>query len=220
MLLVAVTVGLEMHVLTGLDTAVANVFPRHRDPVIPWPARAGFALGQTWVFPVASALLALLLAKRHRSVRPVMAVAAVWLVHSAVTGALKLWASRQAPGSGQPALHSITGEWTDRMSYPSGHLANILVFTAVIGVLLTALTGERRWHARLLIVGIAGSAICAASMIYLGYHWTTDALAGLALGCIIRIAVTAWLPAALDTRYDVRKSSLGRIARDPAAGRH
>lgn len=197
MLLVAVTVGLETHVLTGLDTAVANTFPRHRDPVFPWPAHAGFALGQTWAFPAASALLALLLAKRHRSVRPLLAVAAVWLVHSAAIGAHKLWASRQAPGSGQPDLHATTAEWTDRMSYPSGHLANIIVFTAVIGVLLTALTGDPRWHARLMAVGIASSTVCAASMIYLGYHWTTDAVAGLTLGCIIRIAVTAQLPAAL-----------------------
>jgi hypothetical protein len=105
MLLVAVTVGLETHVLTGIDTAVADFFPRHRDPVFPWPAQAGFALGRTWVFPAASALLALLLSKRHRSVHSLLAVAAMWLVHSAVTGALTL-------------CHSLAGGGTDTGTCP------------------------------------------------------------------------------------------------------
>jgi hypothetical protein len=81
-----------------------------------------------------------------------------------------MWVARQAPGSGQPDLHAVIAAWTDAMSYPSGHIANIMVFTAVIGALLTALTGRPHWHTRLLAVGVAGSAICTASMIYLGYH--------------------------------------------------
>jgi membrane-associated phospholipid phosphatase len=83
------------------------------------------------------------------------------------------------------------------MSYPSGHIANIMVFTAVIGALLTALTGQSHWHTRLLVVGIASSTICTASMIYLGYHWTTDAIAGFALGCLIRIGITPGLTTVL-----------------------
>jgi len=83
MLLVAVTVGLETHVLTGIDTAVADFFPRHRDPVFPWPAQAGFALGQTWVFPAASALLALLLA-------------------SGIAASAPCWPSQQYGSSTQP----------------------------------------------------------------------------------------------------------------------
>ncbi|GLW35201.1 phosphatase PAP2 family protein [Actinoplanes regularis] len=194
--LVAITVGLELHALTGLDTAVAEVFPRHRDPAFPWPAHAGFSLGQTWVFPAASAVLAVVLARRRHSWRPLLAVAAVWLTHSAVTGAVKVWAARQAPGSGQPDLHAVTAAWTDAMSYPSGHIANIMVFTTVIGALLTSLTGQPHWHTRLLAAGIASSTICTASMIYLGYHWTTDAVAGFALGCLLRIGITPLLATA------------------------
>ncbi|GIF08997.1 phosphatase PAP2 family protein [Actinoplanes siamensis] len=194
-MLVAITVGLKLHVLTRLDTAVTDVFPRHRDPAFPWPAHAGFSLGQTWVFPAVSAVLTVILARRRRSWRPLLAVAAVWLAHSAVTGVMKVWAARQAPGSGQPDLR--TAAWGDAMSYPSGHIANIMVFTAVIGALLTALTGQPHWHTRLLTVGIASSTICAASMIYLGYHWTTDAIAGFALGCLTRIGVALGLTTAL-----------------------
>ncbi len=84
-MLVAITVGLELQVLTSLDTAVADVFPRHRDPAFPWLAHIGFSLGQTWVFPAASAVLTVILARR-RSWRPLLTVAAVWLAHSAVTG--------------------------------------------------------------------------------------------------------------------------------------
>ena len=84
------------------------------------------------------------------------------------------------------------------MSYPSGHIANILVFTAVVGVLLTVLTGQPHWRTRLLVAGMAGSTICAASMIYLGYHWTTDAVAGFALGALIRIGIAPLLATALN----------------------
>lgn len=39
--------------------------------------------------------------------------------------------------------------------------------------------------------------LCAASMIYLGYHWTTDAVAGFALGCLLRTGVPPVLTTAL-----------------------
>jgi membrane-associated phospholipid phosphatase len=45
---------------------------------------------------------------------------------------------------------------------------------------------------------MAGSTICAASMIYLGYHWTTDAVAGFALGSLIRIGIAPLLATALN----------------------
>ncbi|RZU53252.1 hypothetical protein EV385_5158 [Krasilnikovia cinnamomea] len=39
-------------------------------------------------------------------------------------------------------------------------------------------------------------------MIYLGYHWTTDAIAGFALGCLLRIGVTPPLTTALGSLCD------------------
>jgi membrane-associated phospholipid phosphatase len=183
---VAITIGLATDVLTGLDRSIAAAIARHRVDALYWPARVGFSLGQNWVFPTASALVAVALLIRRRTVRPLVGLVGVWLFHTLVVGALKLWAGRPPPATGDPHLHAVAAELSQRMSYPSGHAANVVVFSATLGVLLAACTGDPRWTRRLLIVGAVSAAVCVACMVYLGFHWTTDAVAGLLLGIAIR----------------------------------
>ncbi|GAA0284491.1 phosphatase PAP2 family protein [Cryptosporangium japonicum] len=183
---VAVTIGLAADVLTGPDRSIAAAIARNRIDALYWPARVGFSLGQNWVFPAASALVAVACSVRRRSARPVVGLVGVWLFHTLVVGATKLWAGRPPPATGDPHLHAVAAELSLRMSYPSGHAANVVVFSATLGVLLAAYTGDPRWTRRMLAVGAASAAVCVTAMVYLGFHWTTDAAAGLLLGIAIR----------------------------------
>jgi membrane-associated phospholipid phosphatase len=185
-----ITVGVAAEALTGMDQSVAGAAGRPRVPGLYWVARAGFSLGQNWMFPLISAVLAVLLAARRRTLRPLLALAGVFLVQNVVVGAAKIWAGRRPPVTGNPYLHAVTEHVTQRMSYPSGHAANIVVYTAVLGLLLAALTGEPRWIPRMLAVTITAVAICVSCMLYLGFHWLTDALAGLALGIALRCGLS------------------------------
>ncbi|SHN34587.1 phosphatase PAP2 family protein [Cryptosporangium aurantiacum] len=189
----AITVGVATGFLLGIDRSMAEGSAEHRASALYWPARAGFSLGQNWVFPAASAVAAVALAIRRRSARPVVGLVGVWLVHTLVVGSAKLWAGRPPPGTGDPHLHAVAADLHLRMSYPSGHAANVVVFSATLAVLVVALTGDRRWMNRLLIVGAVSLTICGVCMIYLGYHWATDAFAGAALGVALgALAVTAF----------------------------
>lgn len=194
---VGITVGVATGALTGLDQSVAGAAARHRLPWLYWVARAGFSLGQNWMFPLISTVLALVLAVRRRTLRPLLAVAGVFVVQYLVVGAAKVWAGRRPPASGDPRLHAVTAELAQRISFPSGHAANIVVYSAVVGLLLAALTGQPRWTTRLLGIGAASVAICVGCMLYLGFHWTTDAAAGLALGIALRCALAPAFAAAL-----------------------
>lgn len=184
-----ITIGLAAGILTGLDQSIASAIAGHRLTALYWPARAGFSLGQNWAFPAPSAVVALLLSVRRRTARPFLGMVVVWLVHTLVVGAVKLWAGRPAPVTGDPHLHAVAADLNRHMSFPSGHAANIVVFSATLGLLLAALTDDERWVRRLRVVGATCAAICVACMIYLGFHWTTDALGGLLLGVAIRLLV-------------------------------
>ncbi|MDJ0378217.1 phosphatase PAP2 family protein [Cryobacterium sp. PH31-L1] len=81
-------------------------------------------------------------------------------------------------------------------SFPSGHVLGAADFVLV----LTYLIVSRRSSRRNVIVGFSVALVCivlaATSRLYLGYHWTTDALASLAISFVVLGAVIAW-----DTRH-------------------
>jgi len=183
---VGITIGLATRLLTGLDQAVADGIAGHRSPVLYWPARAGFSLGQNWVFPLACAVVAVALAARRRTARPLLGLAGAWIAHTLVVGGLKLWAGRPPPATGDPYLHAFGAELHLRLSYPSGHAANVVVFSAILGTLLALLTRDDRWIARATTAGAVSAVVCVLCMVYLGFHWTTDALAGLVVGVALR----------------------------------
>ncbi|GAA3385769.1 phosphatase PAP2 family protein [Cryptosporangium minutisporangium] len=181
----AITIGVDSGLLIGFDRWMADGDAERQGSALYWPARAGFSLGQNWVFPAASAVTAVVLGIRRRSLRPLLGVVGVWLVHTLVVGLAKLWAGRPPPGTGDPHLHADAAELSLRMSYPSGHAANIVVFSATLAVLVAALTEDPRWVNRLLAVGAVSAALCWVCMVYLGYHWATDGFAGIALGAVV-----------------------------------
>jgi membrane-associated phospholipid phosphatase len=174
--------------LLDLDAAVADWADAHRPAPLYWAARVLNYLGQGGqvLMPV-SVLLAGLLAWRRRSVRPLIVFAAAFVLTYLTIGPLKVWLQRAAPrfdGPDRTDLFNEAAVGALGMSYPSGHVANALVWYGVIALLLAGLLGglDPRVYAALRIVP---PAVVFVTTTYLSFHWITDSVAGLFLGLVL-----------------------------------
>lgn len=188
---VAVTALLANGYLFGADLAVREWADGHRPSAAYWTARLFNFLGQGgWLLMPVAAALAAAVGLRARSVRPLLPVAAAFLLTYVTIGPLKLWTDRAAPSSTLPPKESVrvfnalpAGEYA--LSYPSGHVANAIVWYGVIAVLLTALSAGRLDPALVRLVRLAPPLIVLVTTTYLNFHWLTDGLAALLLGLFL-----------------------------------
>lgn len=184
-LFVALTVALASGHLLRLDQDVANWVDGHRPGIFYWPARVLNYLGQGGqvLMPV-SILLAAIATWRRRSVRPLIVFAAAFVLTYVTIGPLKLWLRRAAPHSPWPDKvglfnHQIPpGEYA--VGYPSGHVANALVWYGVIAFMIVALTGRT-----FVAIRIVPPIVVFCTTTYLAFHWITDSVAGLFLGVVL-----------------------------------
>jgi membrane-associated phospholipid phosphatase len=186
-LFVALTVALASGHLLRLDQDVANWVdgPGHRPPVLYWPARVLNYLGQGGqvLMPV-SLLLAAIATWRRHSIRPLIVFAAAFVLTYITIGPLKIWFSRAAPHSKQPTKvdlfnhHLPPSEYA--VGYPSGHVANALVWYGVIAFMVVILTGRT-----IPAIRIVPPVVVFCTTTYLAFHWITDSVAGLFLGVVL-----------------------------------
>jgi membrane-associated phospholipid phosphatase len=198
----ALTYALARGHLLGLDRQVADWADQHRPAVLYWPSRVLNYLGQGGqvLMPVAG-ILGVILAVRRRSVRPLLVLASAFVLTYVTIGPLKIWLQRAAPhftGPDRAELFNPAAVGPLGMSYPSGHVANALVWYGVIALLLGALVAvPSRVH---LAIRLVPPVIVFCTTTYLSFHWLTDSVAGLFLGLILtrlmaRVAWDAvWLP--------------------------
>jgi membrane-associated phospholipid phosphatase len=67
------------------------------------------------------------------------------------------------------------------VSYPSGHLANAIVWYGTLAILLSPwVVGRWRWTLR-----IAPPVILTITTVYLQFHWLSDTVAGILLGSFL-----------------------------------
>jgi membrane-associated phospholipid phosphatase len=189
--LVALTIALSAGALLGTDLAVRDWVDAHRPAPAYWLARTLNLLGQGGLLLVpVSAGLAIALAWRTRSVRPVLVVAAAFVVTYVTIGPFKLLADRGYPHD-ETLAHPerLFSDPVNGTAYPSGHVANAIVWYGVITLLLAALLRAygrpapgrgATWALRVLPV-----VVVFAVTTYLGFHWLTDAVAGLLLGLLL-----------------------------------
>lgn len=148
--------------------------------------------GQRGVVVVPLLLLAVLAARRTRSVRPLLVTVVVLGGIALSVWLFKVWVGRVAPGAGRDAVHA------GGLSYPGGHAVNALVCWALM-VEFAAALGPRA--ARVLTVrrrrAITAFAALAAGigMTTLDYHWLSDTIAGWLVGLVILAGVLAVKPA-------------------------
>lgn len=170
---------------THLDPAVEHWVDRHGQGPTHLLAQVLLQTGQRYVLLLPLVLLAVLVARRQRRWRPIIAGAGTLLALGAAAWVVKNLIGRSAPGSGRDAI-SVAGA-----SFPSGHAINgIVLWTlalAYVGVWVPWLTRPRR----LVIATVTGLA-AGLGTTGMGYHWATDVLAGWAfgaLGCLLVLAV-------------------------------
>jgi len=190
---VALTVLLATGHLLALDAALADWADAHRPAPIYWPLRVLNYLGQGGqvLMPVAI-LLAAAVTWRTRSARPLIVFAAAFALTYLTIGPLKIWLQRAAPHFRGPDRTHMFNEFAVGpfgMSYPSGHVANALVWYGVIALLANALLrslGRPALSPRsLLLLRLVPPVVVFCTTTYLSFHWITDSVAGLFLGLIL-----------------------------------
>jgi membrane-associated phospholipid phosphatase len=181
---VLLTVLLWRGHLLGIDTAVANWSAAHRPPVAYWTARVLNSLGQGgwFLMPIGGALTALVM-WRLRSWRPALVFVATAALLYLTVGPMKLSFDRAAPaftGPDREVLFNPAATGSLGMSYPSGHVANTVLWYAVFAYLLSRLVTTVPPALRVVPPVIV---ICTTT--YLGWHWITDSIAGLFIGLVL-----------------------------------
>ncbi|MEU1585858.1 phosphatase PAP2 family protein [Micromonospora sp. NPDC005710] len=196
--LVGLTVALATDHLFGLDRAVDDWSTGHRPAAVYWTARVLNFLGQGSPLTLIAAGLSVWLAVRLRSVRPILPLVVGFVLTYLTIGPFKVWTARAAPSASvkEPFL---TPEQTLPMfhddlpvrfaqSYPSGHVANAIVWYGIIALLLAPLARSYGRHlpARLVtVIRVVPPLVVLTTTTYLGFHWLTDSVAGLLLGLIL-----------------------------------
>jgi membrane-associated phospholipid phosphatase len=192
---VALTAALAADQLLGIDLAVREWVNAHRPEPARWVAMVLNFLGQGgWVLMPLTFGLGALVSLRTRSIRPLLVGVGAFVLTSFVIGPVKLWTDRAAPSSDLPPEQSVRIFATlppDEfdLSYPSGHVANAIIWYGAVAVLVAALlrTLGRPDAPPALYRAIRAvpPAIVFCTTIYLGWHWITDSVAGLLLGLLL-----------------------------------
>lgn len=193
--LAGLTLALANGHLYGVDLAVREWSDANRPEFAYWIARVFNFLGQGgWLLTPLAAIFGIATGVRARSIRPLLVVVAAFILTYLTIGPFKLWTDRAAPSSTLPPEESVqifnrlpATEYS--MSYPSGHVANAIIWYGVIALLLVSLLrtlGRPNPPAGLaLAIRIAPPAILFFTTTYLSFHWLTDSIAGLLLGLFV-----------------------------------
>jgi membrane-associated phospholipid phosphatase len=141
---------------------------------------------------------------RRRTWRPLGLLAAAYVGADLAFNAVKQLVGRPRPPLGI-LLKPVAGP-----SFPSGHAAQAVAVYGMLAALLAAATSSwarkvGAWAAAVVIVGVV-----AVSRLYLGAHWLTDVLGGLALGA-------AWLFALLTSVRTIDQLRAHRADQPPQA---
>ncbi|MGZ3305554.1 MAG: phosphatase PAP2 family protein [Asticcacaulis sp.] len=163
------------HPLVSIDTVVFSTFQHMRTPALDRWVITVTEFGDTLVtLAVTAALAAWLLWKRawRTAIYWIVAVAGGSAINTAIKGALH----RARP------LALYQSGWTS-YSFPSGHSTVNAVIYGFLAVIVVR-QAEPRWRSWV----IAGAAllvgIIATSRLYLGAHWFSDVVGGLAFGTL------------------------------------
>ena len=185
---VVLTVLLAAGHLLSFDAWLADWADAHRPAPLYWTARGLNYLGQGGqvLMPVAI-LLAGAVAWRAKSIRPFVVLAVAFVITYLTIGPLKTWLQRAAPhfdGPNRTVLFNDAAVGALGMSYPSGHVANALVWYGVIALLAGALLGGLSPRANV-AMRVLPPVIVFCTTTYLSFHWITDSVAGLFLGLVL-----------------------------------
>ncbi|GAA1027319.1 hypothetical protein GCM10009557_08200 [Virgisporangium ochraceum] len=180
----AITALVWTGVTHGIDLDTRDWVDSHRPTWAYVTARVLNYLGQGTPLAILAMGLAVLLAWRQHSVRPVLPVLTAYLMLMFVVGPMKVFTDRAAPHKPEDTLNREEF-FSGGMSYPSGHTANTIVWYGVLVLLLSALAPAALTPAARLALRFGPPLIVAFVTTYLGFHWITDTVAGLVAGLLL-----------------------------------
>ena len=139
------------------------------------------------------AAVAIAIAVRRRSWRPIAVAGGAELAWLVVVGALKVLFARPAPALGNPAFYE-GGLWSlgeMGVSYPSGHAAEVFLIYGAAVHLVHRYTGVGRHWVRVMRILVGALAVNTVVVsFWLGWHWLTDLVGGLLVGgCLLAILI-------------------------------
>jgi membrane-associated phospholipid phosphatase len=187
---VALTVALARGHLLDFDQRVADwAFAEHGQRQVYWTARTFNYLGQgaQVLMPVA-AILTVLWWRRTRSIRAALPFVAAFVLTYFTIGPAKIFFDRAAPKfplENRAVLFNPDASGALSVSYPSGHVANALVWYAVIAILLAGVLGRGLTGRETFLVRFLPVIIVFVTTVYTGFHWITDSIAALFLGLVL-----------------------------------
>ncbi|GAA4416792.1 phosphatase PAP2 family protein [Georgenia halophila] len=144
--------------------------------------------GQAVCLPVL-VIVAVVLARRYRTWRPILVAAATEVAFLGGVGPLKLLFARPSPELGNAQFFHwhwglLDGGW--RTSYPSGHSAEAILFYGAAAYLIIRYCRPSPRATRWIRAGVGLITVQSVVVAYLlGWHWTTDLPAGVLVGGIL-----------------------------------
>lgn len=149
-------------------------------------------------------LVAVVIAVRLRSWRPVAIAAMAEVAFYVGVGGIKVLLARPAPT--ERDAHFFDGgllrDGWHGISYPSGHAAEAILIYGTAVYLVARYTSASQRTVRLLCVGVGLIAVNAVVVSYtLGWHWGTDLLAGLLTGALFLRILTWWDTASIEKEH-------------------
>ena len=173
----------------GIDVRIGTFFVEHRTGWATAVLRPLTWLGSNaLLIPLVIAVGAWFWLRRHDG-RPALFMAAALLGADLFGHLTKALVARERPPL---SVHLAP---INSASYPSGHAAQALACWGMVALLVGA-GRSRRTRLALWAAASAIVAVVALSRLYLGVHWFTDVVGGLALGglwlCVLGIAYVRW----------------------------
>lgn len=164
-----------------LDAVTLQTLYAHRTIANTDAAIAVTELGSTWTLVGITAIVLLLLVL-YRKFRAALIVALATSLTGLSVGLLKHLIARPRPDKFYAAYHEID------YAFPSGHAAGSCIVYGLCAYLLA----QAYPRARIYIYAVAATLILAISVsrLWLGVHYATDVIAGLALGGLFIILAT------------------------------
>lgn len=144
-------------------------------------------------------VLALTLAWRRRSWRPILTGLAVECGYLGIIGGMKLVFARRAPVLQEPSFFAggVLEHGWHGMSYPSGHASEAVLFYGAAVFLLVRYTSLS--HRIIVATGCGASLVTPLAIftsLYLGWHWWSDLVGGALAGAVV-LRLVMWLDGVL-----------------------
>ena len=176
--------GVSEHAdLASYDPGITSSVAALRLPGLTFAAEVASTVGSEAAIGVLTALTLVWMWFVRRDRARAALFATTMVVGAAVTLGVKHLLGRH-----RPAATFVVGPVDHGYSFPSGHTLFSTVFLGLVVMLVVWPRVGRGGRAGALVAGILGSLAIGASRVYLGYHWTTDVIAGWVLAVAVLAA--------------------------------